>query len=59
MFAEKMWVAFAFAKATHIFSAKKETCELKIALTRTAIILTTNGLFKITMLWTNGPRIKP
>ena len=26
-FAEKMWVAFAFAKATHIFSAKN-TCEL-------------------------------
>ena len=22
IFAEKMWVAFAFAKATHIFSAK-------------------------------------
>ena len=22
IFAEKMWIAFAFAKATHIFSAK-------------------------------------
>ena len=38
-----MWVAFAFAKATHIFSEKKnnkKTCELDIVLTRTDNILT-------------------
>ena len=34
IFAEKMWVAFAFAKATHIFFSKN-TCELDIVLTKT------------------------
>ena len=48
IFAEKMWVAFAFAKATHIFS--KNTCDLDILLTRTVNILTTNKLVKLTML---------
>ena len=51
---KKMWVAFAFAKATHIFSAKNN-CELDILLTRTVIILTINELVKLTMLWTTGP----
>ena len=51
-----MWVAFAFAKATLIFSAKI-ICELDIVLTRTVNILTTNGLVKLTMLWTTGPRV--
>ena len=49
-----MWVAFAFAKATHIFSAKN-TCELDIVLSWTVNILTTNELVKLTMLWTTGP----
>ena len=52
IFAEKMWVAFAFAKATHIFSAK---IQLDIVLTRTINILTPNELVKLTMLWTTGP----
>ena len=39
IFAVKMWVAFALAKATHIFS--KNACELDILLTRTVNILTT------------------
>ena len=58
IFAEKMWVAFAFAKATHIFSAKKtkKNCELDIVLVRTVNILTTNELVKLTMFWTTGPR---
>ena len=71
-FAEKMWVAFAFAKATHIFLAKnnsayaicksyshffsKITCEFDIVLIRTVHILTTNELVKLTTLWTTGPR---
>ena len=54
IFAEKMWVAFAFAKATHIFFSKN-ICELDIVLTRTFNILTTNKLVKLTMLWTTGP----
>ena len=53
IFAEKMWVAFAFAKATHIFSCKN-TSELDIILTKTGNILTTNELVKLTMLWTTG-----
>ena len=40
---KKKWVAFAFAKATHIFQ-QKNTCELDIVLTRTVNILTTNEL---------------
>ena len=54
IFAEKMWVAFAFAKATHIF-LNKNTCELDIVLTRTVNILTTNELVKLAMLWTTVP----
>ena len=50
-----MWVAFAFAKATHIFFSKN-TCELDMVLTRTVNTLTTNELIKLTMLWTTGPR---
>ena len=50
---KKMWVAFAFAKATHIFS--KNTCELDIVLTRAVNILTTNELVKLTTIWTTGP----
>ena len=49
-----MWVAFAFAKATHIFS-EKNTCEVDIVVTRTVNILTTKELVKLTMLWTAGP----
>ena len=58
IFAEKMWVAFAFVKATHIFFSKN-TCELDIVLTIDIvliIILTTNELVKLRMLWTTGPR---
>ena len=40
IFADKMCVAFTFAKATHIFSAKN-TCDFGIILTRTVNILTT------------------
>ena len=54
IFAEKMWVAFAFAKATHIF-CNKNACELDIVLTRTLNILTTNKLVKLMMLWTTKP----
>ena len=52
IFAEKMWVAFAFAKTTHIFQQKY----LWIRITsRTVNILTTKELVKLTMLWTTGP----
>ena len=50
-----MSVAFACAKTTHIFFSKN-TCELDIVLTRTVNILTINGLVKLTMLSTPGPR---
>ena len=50
-----MWVAFAFAKATHIFFSKN-TCELDNVLIRTVNILATNELIKLTMLWTTGHR---
>ena len=50
-----MCVAFAFAKATHIFFSKN-TCKLDIVITRTVNILTTNKLIKLTTLWTTGPR---
>ena len=33
----------------------KNTCELDSVLTRTIIILTTNELVKLLMLWTTGP----
>ena len=46
---KKMCVAFAFAKATHIFFCKN-TCELDIVFTRTVNILTTNELAKLMML---------
>ena len=51
-----MWVAFAFAfaKATHIFS--NNTCALNTEISRTVNILTTNELVMLTMLWTTGPR---
>ena len=55
IFAEKMWVAFAFAKVTHS-SFSKNTFELDIVPTRTVNILTTNELVKLTMFWTTGPR---
>ena len=42
-FADKMWVAFAFAKATHIFFSKN-TCELDIVFSRPVNILTSNEL---------------
>ena len=51
---KKMWEAFAFAKATHIFFSKS-ICELDILLTRTINILTTNQLVKLTILWTTWP----
>ena len=51
-----MWVAFAFAKATHIFFSKN-TCELDIVLTRTVNILTTNELVKLMTLWTTEPSL--
>ena len=51
---KKLWVAFAFAKATHIVSAEN-TCELGIVLTRTVNILTTNELVKLTMFLGTGP----
>ena len=57
IFAEKMWVAFAFAKATHIFLSNN-ACELDIVLTRTVNVLTTNKLVRLRMLWTIGPRFK-
>ena len=54
IFAEKMWVAFANAKATHIFFSNN-TCELDIVLTKTLNIFTTNKLSKLTMLSITGP----
>ena len=56
IFAEKKWVAFALAKATHNCFSKKNICELDIVLTRTVIILTTNELVKLTTFWTSEPR---
>ena len=44
-----MCVAFAFAKATHIFFSKNN-CELDIVLPRTVNILTTNEFVKLTTL---------
>ena len=52
-FAEIMWVAFA--KATHIFSAKN----IRILCTESAETvneMTLNELVKLTTLWTTGPR---
>ena len=52
-----MWVAFAFAKSTHILICKN-TCELDIVFTRTVNILTHNKLVKLTALWTTtGPSL--
>ena len=44
----KNLVAFAFAKAFHIF--QHNTCEFGIVLTRTVKILITNELVRLTML---------
>ena len=52
IFAEKIRVAFAFAKATHIFFVSKNTYDLNIVHTRAVNILTTNELVKLTMVWT-------
>ena len=55
-FAEKMWVAFALqnAKATHIFAAKM--FENTLATTVNEFVI--NELFKLTMLWITGPRLR-
>ena len=53
-FAEKMWVAFA--KATHIFSAKNIRI-LCIESAKTVKEMTLNELVKLTMLWTTGARV--
>ena len=55
IFLLKKWIAFAFAKATHIFFWKN-TRVLDIVLTRAVNILTTNELVKLTILWKIGPR---
>ena len=39
----------------HSHSFSKNTCKFDIVHTRTVNILTTNELFKLTTLWTNGP----
>ena len=49
-----MCVAFAFAKATHIFF-NKNTCEFDTVFTKAVNILTTNMLVKLMMLWATGP----
>ena len=54
-FAEKMWVAFAFAKATHIFSAKNIRI-LYIESAKKVNETTFNELVKLTTLWTTGLR---
>ena len=47
--------SFCICKSySHFFS--KNTCELDILLTKTVNILITKELFKLTMLWTTGPR---
>ena len=48
-----MWVAFA--KATHIFSAKNIRI-LYIESAKTVNVMTLNELVKLTTLWTTGPR---
>ena len=53
IFAEKMWVAFA--KATHIFSAKNIRI-LYIESAKTVNEMTLNELVKLTTLWIAGPR---
>ena len=55
IFAEKMWVAFAFAKVTHFFFSKN-TRELEIMyLIEQLTFLTTNEFVKLTMLDQLGP----
>ena len=54
IFTEPMWVAFAFAKDTHIFFSKN-TCESDFVLTRTVNMLTTNDLVKLPMFWITRP----
>ena len=46
------WICKSYS---HFFS--KNTSELDIVLTRTVIILTTNELVKLAMLWTTGPSL--
>ena len=53
-FAEKIWVAFA--KATHIFSAKNIRI-VYIESTKIVNEMTLNELVKLTTLWTTGPRM--
>ena len=53
-FAEKMWVAFA--KATHIFSAKNIRI-LCIQSAKTVNEMILNELVKLTTLWTTGPSL--
>ena len=55
IFAEKMWVAFAFAIATHTENTRE--FDIVLTCTRTVNILTTNEFVKLTMLWTAGPWI--
>ena len=53
-FAEKNVSSFCICKSySHFLS--KNTFELDIVFTRTVNILTTNQLFKLTMLWTTVP----
>ena len=54
IFADKMWEAFANAKATHIFLSKN-TCEFDTVLTRTVYILTTNEFVKLRCFEQLGP----
>ena len=53
IFAEKMWVAFCTAKATHIFSAQNIRI-LYIESAKTVNEMTLNELVKLTTLWTTG-----
>ena len=48
--------SFCSAKATHIFSAKNIRI-LHIESAKTVNEMTLNGLVKLTMLWTTGPRL--
>ena len=48
-------MAYMLIFLAYIFSSKI-TCELDIVLSRTVIIVTTNELIKLMMLWTTGLR---
>ena len=54
IFAKKIWVAFAFARATRIFFQQKYLW-IRYCTTRTFNIFSTNELVKLMMLWTTGP----